>query len=239
VGAFVTCRLCFEEEVGHAMDRHAVERVLCMVCGVAQGVSRRCATEGCGAAEGAGFAAYFCEVCRLYDDSGAEVYHCEECGICRLGRREDNFHCAVCDACVAMESRDRHRCMPHSLSADCPVCCEKLFTSRAPVCYMRCGHAMHNACWDKYTRLKYTCPICCAALTDMTAYYAALDAVMEAERAAMPAELRERTSKIMCHDCRGVSVAPFHFQHHKCERRLQEGGEEGGRTCGSYNTRVI
>jgi zinc finger protein-like protein len=230
---FVTCRLCHDDLMNgsHFMERRKVEKVLCMVCKQVQDVGQKCVNPACEVEE---FATYFCAICRLYDSSGTPVYHCDSCGLCRKGVREENFHCSTCNACVSLESQLRHRCMPRSLDVDCPICKEYLFTSRKPVVYMRCGHTMHSECWDVYTRTKYTCPLCQKCLTTMDSYYRELDNLMLVELANMPPEFRNRKNRIFCNDCERTSEAPFHFEFHRCGVTLKN-----GQPCGSYNTRVL
>lgn len=236
INAFVTCRLCYNDALPSMpeLDRFKVDRILCMLCKQDQPVSKYCINSACDASKGEGFGLYFCETCRLFDSSGVDVYHCGKCGLCRLGKKEDNYHCDTCHACVSVESRDRHHCMERSLHADCPVCKEYLFTSRSPVIYMRCGHTMHSSCWELYTRSKYTCPVCQKSLTSMSAYYQEIDRIMRVELAHMPEEYRGRRNRILCQDCGQQSDAPFHFDYHRCDQKL-----ENGEDCGSYNTRVI
>lgn len=239
LGAYVTCRLCHDEALGVVLDRHAVEKVLCMLCKTEQEPGRFCVKEGCEAAGGDGFGKYFCEVCRLYNDGEGDMFHCEKCGICRLGKREENYHCEKCEACVAEDSRDVHMCTAGSLHSECPVCREWLFTSRRAVRYMRCGHAMHAECWDMYTLVSYVCPICKKSLADMQAYYDEVDVVMERERGNMPPECQERVSRIYCNECDRSSETPFHFEYHKCSMKLPDGSKRSGEACGSYNTTVL
>lgn len=141
-GVYVGCRIC-HEKLGHAMDRYKTARVACMECRTEQDVG-----EGCGGC-GVRFARYYCGVCKFYDDTpGKAIYHCDDCGICRVGEGlgKDNFHCTKCNACITMDTKDNHCCMKMSLECDCPICGEYLFTSTRPVVYMRCGHTMHMNC---------------------------------------------------------------------------------------------
>uniref|UniRef100_A0A2P2KUH9 CTCHY-type domain-containing protein n=1 Tax=Rhizophora mucronata TaxID=61149 RepID=A0A2P2KUH9_RHIMU len=40
---------------------------------------------------------YFCAVCKFFDDDVSKIpYHCDECGICRTGGKENYFHCKRC-----------------------------------------------------------------------------------------------------------------------------------------------
>lgn len=230
-GLFYGCRLCHDHPAAdHAINRFDTETVLCMLCGVEQPVAEGCITPGCCEK----FARHFCPICKFYDDTpGKDIYHCHDCGICRVGKGlgKDNFHCTTCNACVSMSSKDSHKCLAKSLDADCPICSQYLFTSTQPVVYMICGHTMHSHCFDTYTRKYYSCPVCKRALTDMSGYYRQIDAIMEQNDGAnrMPAEFANRRSRILCNDCSQYSETKFDFVYHKCQI-------EG---CGSYNTQVL
>lgn len=231
-GVYVPCRICHDEAMhgDHQMNRFTVSQVLCMVCGREQPVGPRCTNDECTVNR---FAQYYCDICHLYDDSGESVYHCERCGICRRGRREENFHCDRCNACIAIGSRAIHVCLETSMQGDCPFCMESMFESRDGVVFLRCGHAMHGKCFEAYAQQKFTCPICWKSVTDMSAYFRSLDALVETERETMAPEFRHRSQRILCHDCGGMSNVPFHFQYHKCPNVLGS-----GEVCGSYNTRL-
>lgn len=225
-GLWVSCRLCHDEIVGedHEMDRFATEEVMCMKCGHEQPVADSC--RSCGHK----FARYFCNYCKFYEDApGKDIYHCNRCKICRLGKGLgiDNYHCDKCDACVSLESKDRHRCLSRSLHTNCPVCKGYLFTSTQKVLYMRCGHTMHAECFDNYTTGSYQCPLCMKSLTNMKKYFRDIDELVRRE--PMPAEYDRKRSEISCNDCGKRSVVKYHFQYHKCD------SEE----CESYNTRVL
>ena len=91
----------------HRIDRHAVTHVKCLRCGLVQPKSATC--QGCNK----DFAVYYCEICSFYDDMGAEKqhYHCEKCGICKTGGRENSYHCDICDLCYKIPC-DNHVCVP-------------------------------------------------------------------------------------------------------------------------------
>jgi hypothetical protein len=159
----IECRMCHDELTNgsHFMEQGKSAKVFCKQ---AQDVGRKCSNPAYAVET---VEAYFCAICRLYYSSDTPVYHCDSCGLCRKGIQEEYFHCETCNACVSIESRARHRCMPRSLDVDCPICKEYLFTSTKHVMYMRCGHAMHVQCWDVHTRTKDTCPFCQKSLATM------------------------------------------------------------------------
>lgn len=86
------CRFCHDAVEDHSLDRKKTEHMLCMLCGTPQR-----AAECCRKCEN--FAAwYYCSICKLWDDdNGKSIYHCNDCGICRIGQGlgKDFFHCKV------------------------------------------------------------------------------------------------------------------------------------------------
>lgn len=88
-----TCRFCHDEVENHHLIRQKTENMLCMLCGHAQSASQWC--EACDEQA----AQYYCSVCKLWDNDGKKnIYHCNDCGICRIGQGlgKDFFHCKVC-----------------------------------------------------------------------------------------------------------------------------------------------
>jgi uncharacterized CHY-type Zn-finger protein len=87
-----TCRFCHDEVEDHSLIRRDTEHMLCMLCGHAQPaaqICRQCCEQT---------AQYYCEICKLWDnDSNKSIYHCNDCGICRIGQGlgKDFFHCQV------------------------------------------------------------------------------------------------------------------------------------------------
>lgn len=87
-----TCRLCHDAEEDHTLPRRLTKHMLCMLCGHPQKVSDTCVNCGESAAQ------YYCGICKLWsDDVNKPIYHCDECGICRVGHGldKDFFHCKV------------------------------------------------------------------------------------------------------------------------------------------------
>ncbi|KAF8940322.1 hypothetical protein BGZ58_006969 [Dissophora ornata] len=72
------------------------------------------------------------------DDPNKNIYHCEECGICRVGQGpgKDFFHCKKCNVCIHIGIKDSHKCIEGNLERDCPICGEYLFTSTITVIFM-------------------------------------------------------------------------------------------------------
>ena len=87
-----TCRFCHDEAEDHSLNRRETKNMLCMLCGCAQPASEECSN--CGELG----ASYYCGVCKLWDnDAEKSIYHCSDCGICRVGSGlgKDFYHCKV------------------------------------------------------------------------------------------------------------------------------------------------
>jgi len=87
-----TCRFCHDEAEDHTLPRKETKNMLCMLCGCPQRASDTCIRCGGSAAQ------YYCGVCKLWnDDPNKPIYHCNDCGLCRVGQGlgKDFFHCKV------------------------------------------------------------------------------------------------------------------------------------------------
>lgn len=87
-----TCRFCHDEVETHHLNRPKTENMLCMLCSHAQPAAQYCQRCGETAAQ------YYCATCKLWDnDASKSIYHCNDCGICRIGKGigKDFFHCKV------------------------------------------------------------------------------------------------------------------------------------------------
>ena len=224
----VSCRICHDEgsTCGQAMERRHVTTMECMLCGTRGPIGAACTT--CGER----MASYYCDVCKLLDNSGRPVYHCPLCNVCRVGEGlgVDFQHCMKCNTCVPFErpGGPKHVCRGRATDESCSICLEGLFNSTDAVRELPCGHMLHQSCFEEYTRSNYGCPICRKSVGDMTAYFTMLDRLLAAEgRESLPVEVRDTTQRATCHDCGEAFDAPFHWVYHKCGH------------CGSYNTSVV
>lgn len=52
---------------------------------------------------------YFCEKCKLFGDEDLGMYHCEGCGLCRVGGRDKFFHCDICELCLPTDIKNTHK----------------------------------------------------------------------------------------------------------------------------------
>ena len=86
------CRHCHDANESHSLNRRRTQSMLCMLCGTPQPARQDC--KQCGTCA----AAYYCDICKLWDDDATkDIYHCDDCGICRRGKGlgTDFIHCKV------------------------------------------------------------------------------------------------------------------------------------------------
>lgn len=176
------CRLCYAERGDDStpFPRKDVEAMVCAFCACAQPCAGHCRNPDCTAHERPH--SYYCGVCHLWEHrpgGGREgssrvrgdgplleppppppIYHCDQCGICRIGPRSMYRHCGGCGMCVPR--RLPHRCWGELHGASCPVCYEPCDQhGREPITFLACGHALHTACCRQlFEHGHYACPTC-------------------------------------------------------------------------------
>jgi len=142
-----------EEGVEHEINRFDIKEIVCRNCHQRQSSKRnkcmKCDVQ---------FGEYHCEICNLWMDSSQQPYHCDDCGLCRVGGQNNFKHCLQCGICVDKSSYAKHNCLTYE--ANCPVCLDDLFSSRRICHEMPCGHVIHWDCFTEYSRHDLRCPIC-------------------------------------------------------------------------------
>lgn len=217
---WVGCPICHDEAItDHKFKREHTRHIMCLKCFNVQEPTEFC--DSCDTQ----FALYFCSKCKLYDnDENKDIYHCDDCGICRLGLGlgQDFFHCKGCNACLSIELQDDHRCIERATQSDCPICGEYMFTSVKPVVFMSCGHAIHQTCYEDHSKHSYKCPTCQKTVLNMEAQFRVLD--MEISLQPLPHPYCQWTCVVSCNDCNAKSSCAYHVLGLKCDN------------CKSYNT---
>ncbi|KAK9124120.1 hypothetical protein Sjap_013722 [Stephania japonica] len=224
------CRHCHNEaknllEVDpldrHDVPRHEVTKVICSLCDTEQDVQQDCIK--CGVCMGE----YFCAKCNFFDDNISKLqYHCDGCGICRVGGKEKYFHCYRCGSCYDKSLEDCHPCVERAMHHNCPVCFEYLFDSTKDISVLQCGHTIHLECLKEMgLRFQFACAICSKSAADMSKVWEKLD--QEIAATPMPETYLNKMVWILCNDCGITSEVNFHIIAHKCPG------------CKSYNTRQI
>lgn len=60
---------------------------------------------------GVTFAEWHCAKCNLWMDLGKRPFHCDKCGICRVGGRDKFQHCEQCCMCISVSVFETHNCI--------------------------------------------------------------------------------------------------------------------------------
>ena len=173
------------------------------------------------------FGAYHCNICNLWMSDDESPYHCEQCGFCRVGGRENFRHCNDCGMCIDTLLFDDHNCKAGKYMSNCPVCQEDLFSSRDASHEMPCGHAIHWHCFKELTTYDTRCPVCkktAETPEHMAPTWQAM--AMGIALQPVPPELA-RVVTIICNDCEERDVdRRWHFLGVRCLN------------CLSFNTTV-
>jgi len=204
--------------------RSLTTTMICIHCSTEQPAAQICRNSLCRRR----ISKYYCGVCKLWDDDESKsIYHCPDCGICRVGKGlgKDYFHCKKCNICMAISLKGNHRCIERNLESNCPICGEFMFTSTTAVIFMPCGHCIHFKCHQDYIQTSYQCPTCFKSLANMSEYFKKLDEMIAQQ--TMPVQYKNTFSKIYCNDCEKKCVAKYHFLYHKCD------------SCNGYNTKLL
>jgi len=213
------CRFCHNDATNHEIDRKSVSHVSCSECQLVQAVAAACTQ--CGVE----FGKYFCSICKLFDED-KQQFHCDGCGICRVGGRENFFHCSKCGLCLPNSTEQSHKCIERSSHTNCPVCMDDIHTSRTPAHIPKCGHLIHQPCFEAMVSAgHYACPLCGESTLKMDEAWKSMDELVAAT--PMPEEYQNVTVGILCKDCHKESTVKFHILDLKCSE------------CGSYNTSRI
>jgi len=222
-GKIFGCRVCHDEMVtdGHEMNRFLVREIVCKECHTRQECSNTCIK--CGIT----FGEYHCNICNLWMNTTKQPFHCEKCGICRVGGRENFVHCDQCDMCISRSTYNNHLCLKDKFKNSCPICFENMHTSRHAALDLPCGHAIHTHCFRKLAAFDYRCPICKKTVVNSdTMSRAWTERAREIQSQPMPADLA-RTVDIWCNDCEVKSEGrDWHFLGVQCPN------------CRSFNTAV-
>ena len=103
------------------------------------------------------------------------IFHCDKCGICRVGGKEFSVHCETCQCCIFKEHKESHKCVKGKLE-DCPICMEDMQSSTMSTSVIPCGHAMHSKCLVKYINSSnLACPMCKKSIIDPSLFEAHMD----------------------------------------------------------------
>jgi Zinc-ribbon/Ring finger domain len=148
-------------------------------------------------------------------------YHCDQCGFCRVGGRDNFTHCVDCGMCIDTQLFHDHNCKSGKYMSNCPICQEDLFSSRFASHEMPCGHAIHWHCFKELTSYDSRCPVCkktAEAPEQMHATWSAI--AMGIALQPVPPDMA-RVVDIVCNDCASSDCnRRWHFLGVRCNNCL-------------------
>mmetsp|Transcript_3409 Transcript_3409/g.6305 ORF Transcript_3409/g.6305 Transcript_3409/m.6305 type:complete len:530 (-) Transcript_3409:302-1891(-) len=211
-----------ENMTPHVIDRFGIKEIICKKCNFRQ----NSATNTCVHCSET-FAEYHCKICNLWMEATKEPFHCEGCGFCRVGGRNNFIHCDTCCMCIGASIFSTHNCMGDKYKTDCPVCREDLFSSRFAPFDLPCGHVIHHKCFVKMVQFDDRCLLCRKSVgspEDMAPIWEAME--MDIDLQPMPVNM-SRIVTVICNDCSARSTnRPWHVLGVQCS------------SCSSFNTVV-
>ncbi|XP_031351218.1 RING finger and CHY zinc finger domain-containing protein 1-like [Photinus pyralis] len=148
------CHVCHDESEDHALIRTSISKLLCIACNTLQDAKKQC--DSCRAS----FGKYACLLCFIFDDYWKGQFHCDKCGLCRVGGQNNYFHCTECNMCLARTLMDNHKCVTDCAAGNCPVCAENLHTTRKTLHVLPCGHILHSQCYEAVKNEQESCTVC-------------------------------------------------------------------------------
>ena len=202
-----TCRFCHNEKweyykdikKQHIIDKQRVENIRCLECNEEQPVSNECIK--CKLK----FGEYYCEKCVFWDnDLSKEIFHCDDCKLCRVGGKENFQHCDNCGMCLLKSKFEEHNCRVSTFDGECPICFEDLKTSTEQLSLLRCTHVLHEKCLLDYLQHQnLQCPLCKKFIYDITSQNIQIctrqiDLINQS--IVVPEEL-QRKINIKCYEC--------------------------------------
>jgi RING finger/CHY zinc finger protein 1 len=218
---FYPCRICHDEKEDHKINRYLTKKMKCKLCNEIQDVSNECIT--CNEKMGD----YYCDICHLWINSEEEIniFHCKECNMCRMGKREDFIHCNRCNGCINKNIYENHACNINGMKSLCPICQEDIHSSRRNVYIIKkCNHILHMDCAVDYLNSrKFRCPICkITMIEDPSSLWESIKYMVESQ--PMPEQYKNYKCVIHCNDCLKDTETNYHFLAMQCKE------------CESWNT---
>lgn len=136
---YYDCKKCHNEvNPDHKVKNKNIKKIKCLRCNTENPYGNFC-YNCCDT-----ISKYSCLKCGLWNDKKINYYHCNKCGLCKLGNENEMFHCDKCKKCFDIKIIDYHNCSLYSENNNCPLCLEILGNKNIKV--LKCGHVLHYEC---------------------------------------------------------------------------------------------
>ena len=81
---------------------------------------------------------------------------------------------------------------------------------------MKCGHLIHQACYDELSKHSHKCPVCKKTVVNVETEFRILDQEIR-QLPPLPLPYNLWRCIISCNDCKGKSNVPYHVVGLKCK----------------------
>jgi hypothetical protein len=216
------CHFCHNDIETHKMDRCNVKYMKCILCNCFQTKSSKCINPDCYSK----MHKYTCLKCSLYEHNiNKNIYHCDLCGICRIGNKNEYKHCIKCNICWCIKSYENHPCKIDQKHNECIICLNDCWGSQMTPSILQCGHSFHQECINEYFKENYTCPICKKSAYIPLSLWNLIEIYVN--NSNLSEEMDKWKTYIYCNDCENKNYVKYHPIYHKCIE------------CNSWNTSII
>jgi len=223
---YFDCHLCHNEITGHQVNRHSLKKIRCIECSHENNISETCNL--CNIK----FSKFSCKKCNIWCSKINDNFHCDDCGICRQGKKEDYFHCNGCNICLSINSKNNHKCIKLDKNSDCPICFNSLFLNiNDSTVLLPCNHLIHKNCLNELRKNSHKsnkipcCMICRKSVNSHNLYEPIYDKFIQDN--PTPNYYENWKAEILCNDCCNKSITKYHTNYIKCT------------DCKSYNTTLL
>lgn len=210
------CTHCHDKTETHKLIGRNVTDMICLVCGVTQKKSNKCIN--CMTVMGD----YFCDPCSFWSYD-IKVFHCNSCGVCRLGDINEFMHCEKCSICI---ERKDHKHVSSGVKNNCPICAEYLLYSSKEVILLRCGHYIHKECHDSNLTSSIHCPICFKLVGDDSTIRSKIEMMINANKQENY-RIELQACQIKCFECGEICEKDVFMLFNQCNN------------CKSFNTKLL
>lgn len=221
---YFECHLCHNANNDHDLVRRHIKKVKCINCSTENNLGNECSN--CKIK----FGNMHCSICNIWCNNVKESYHCNGCGFCIIGKKEDYIHCNKCGICILKKNSLDHKCEDINKEEKCFICLNKLFSGLDSTYRLKCKHLIHKKCLDKLVEKTDNkkipcCSLCKKSIVDSKKYEKKFDDKIIDE--PMPQYYSNWKSNIYCNDCSIKSICKYHKNYNKCLN------------CKSYNTSIL
>jgi uncharacterized CHY-type Zn-finger protein len=224
---YYNCIKCHNNNEKHILNSKDINIIKCQNCNFDNNLGNKCSN--CNII----FSNYNCLKCKIWAYKKNEIYHCDDCGKCKIGDKNLFYHCHGCNLCLSKNTKHKHiyTCQNKEKNSDCPICLEKIFMNNEGAFLLRCNHFIHKNCYNEFikhnesTKKILSCSLCKKSIKNPINFEKEYDLLYMNN--PIDEYYKNWKSNIHCNDCNKKCDVKYHYNYHKCI------------SCKSYNTSVL